>query len=515
MVHDRTDPKFDRSGIIALQLHAGKPMEVRFKDVEIKDLPTGGALGPPGGDRAPPSAPPVARPPDPTAASLLREGTVWSGQRSYRKGVYGGNTVSYYLHIRKRDGNTFEGHVFVNDKNRNRWEVEGEVDGESITWREFTGASITSRGTVVGDAIWFNFTGDYGGGRTNEGDGRLTRDGGTGDSSASRARGKVPGTPEIDNQQRASAAKPGAMTNSIGMSLMLIPAGAFLMGSTAEQIEQESIIEPTWKKEAMRTELPRHRVRISRPFYLGVHEVTRGQFAEFVKATGYKSEAEKSEQEHDWIKPGFKQGEDHPVVLVSWDDATAFCDWLGRKEGRNYRLPTEAEWEYACRAGTTTLFHSGDDLKGLAAVGNIKDYMWHTNWSRPKPAFEEGPTARGVRDSFVFTAAGGIVPPERIRPPRHARQRVRVVPRLVRGRLLLECGHERSPGTARGFEASPTRGRLLIGLEWRTQLVGPAQVVAPSSFHNGETGFRVAESSGRVRRVLEDGPHELASGPWR
>ena len=71
--------------------------------------------------------------------------------------------------------------------------------------------------------------------------------------------------------------------------------------------------------------------------------------------------------------PGFAQTDDHPVVNVTWNDAVAFCQWLGRKEGKTYRLPTEAQWEYACRAGTATRYSSGDDPKLLARVANIQD----------------------------------------------------------------------------------------------------------------------------------------------
>jgi hypothetical protein len=192
LLHVRTDPKFDRSGIIALQLHAGKPMAVRFKDIEIKELSPLVTGGSPSDERAVPSAPPVSKPPGPPAADRLLAGTVWSGSRSYRKGANGGNTATYSLHVRKREGKTFEGHVFDHGKKLNRSEIEGEVDGESITWRELTGASITSRGTVVGDTIWFNFTGNDGGGRTNEGDGKLTRDGDTGDPPAGKVGGFRP-----------------------------------------------------------------------------------------------------------------------------------------------------------------------------------------------------------------------------------------------------------------------------------------------------------------------------------
>lgn len=123
-------------------------------------------------------------------------------------------------------------------------------------------------------------------------------------------------------------------------------------------------------------------MRITKPFYLGIHEVTRGQFCQFILDTGYWTDAEKGERkgihlvasvdgkrafprdpESSWRKVGFEQTDVHPVVGVSWNDATAFCEWLSRKEGRTYRLPTEAEWEYACRAGSTTLCWNGDELE--------------------------------------------------------------------------------------------------------------------------------------------------------
>lgn len=136
-----------------------------------------------------------------------------------------------------------------------------------------------------------------------------------------------------------------------------------------------------------------HIVRITRPFYIGVHEVTRGQFAQFVRETHYRTDAERvwegglafefsggiggnAGKKHfgpdlNWRNPAFTQTDDHPAVSLSWNDATAFCDWLGKKEGKPYRLPTEAEWEYACRAGTTTVYYHGDDPKGLAGFGNF------------------------------------------------------------------------------------------------------------------------------------------------
>ena len=161
-----------------------------------------------------------------------------------------------------------------------------------------------------------------------------------------------------------------------------MPAGTFRMGLPDEDADDEH--------------KPRHEVRIG-AFYLGVTEVTRGQFRQFVQETKYRTEAErngkggwgwkeegnslKQDPKFTWLNPGFEQTDGDPVVNVSWNDAVAFCEWLARAEGRTYRLPTEAEWEYACRAGTTTKYFSGDDEESLASVANVADGTAKTRYS--------------------------------------------------------------------------------------------------------------------------------------
>jgi formylglycine-generating enzyme required for sulfatase activity len=199
----------------------------------------------------------------------------------------------------------------------------------------------------------------------------------------------------------------GTVTNTLGMALKLIPAGEFQMGS------------PDTEKGAADDERPRHRVRITRPFYMGATEVTRGQFRQFIEASHYQTESEKDGQgsgwderqenfvrspNFTWRRPGFAQTDEHPVVLVSWNDAVAFCEWLSRAEDKPYRLPTEAEWEYACRAGTTTRYSSGDDPESLAAVGNVAD-------GAARAKFPPWRATIGATDGFVFTAPVGRLLP--------------------------------------------------------------------------------------------------------
>jgi len=183
--------------------------------------------------------------------------------------------------------------------------------------------------------------------------------------------------------------------NKVTMKLVQIPAGKFLMGSPDE--EKKAAV-----KEAVATGIPeatasdafkdevQHEVTISKPFYMGITHVTVNQFAAFVKDSGYKTDAEKrgwsfgmeiKDGKFDfkmmdgcsWRNPSFDQKGDHPVVQVSWNDAKAFCEWLSRKSGKTVVLPTEAQWEYACRAGTKTAYPWGDEPDAGKGWANCAD----------------------------------------------------------------------------------------------------------------------------------------------
>jgi formylglycine-generating enzyme required for sulfatase activity len=143
-----------------------------------------------------------------------------------------------------------------------------------------------------------------------------------------------------------------SITNSLGMKFVKIAAGKFVMGSPVEELHRES-------------DETQHEVVITKDLWIGVHEVTQGQYERimgknpsFFSAGGVGKERVKDRDTFD-----------HPVERVSWHDAFEFCRKLGAKEGKTYRLPTEAEWEFACRAGSSTVFHYGNSFN--SNLGNI------------------------------------------------------------------------------------------------------------------------------------------------
>jgi formylglycine-generating enzyme required for sulfatase activity len=141
--------------------------------------------------------------------------------------------------------------------------------------------------------------------------------------------------------------------------MVVIPAGEFLMGSPPDELERGD-----W-------EGPQHRVTIPSRFAIGRYAVTVAEYRRFVETTGHRHEGGmyvwtgsewKQDASKSWQDPGFAQTDRNPVVGVSWRDAVAYCEWLAKEAGQPYRLPSEAEWEYACRAGTTTPFSFGETI---------------------------------------------------------------------------------------------------------------------------------------------------------
>ena len=164
--------------------------------------------------------------------------------------------------------------------------------------------------------------------------------------------------------------------------MVVIPAGRFEMGCDAENCGDD--------------EKPVHEVRIDRAFALSAYEVTRGQYRSFVEATGHDTGTTCAvlgdgvwayRTGYGWLRPGYAQDDDHPAVCVSWDDAQSYVTWLSGMTGESYRLPSEAEWEYAARAGARTRYHWGDEVGANRANCDGCGSRWDDRGTAPVGSF--------------------------------------------------------------------------------------------------------------------------------
>ena len=221
-----------------------------------------------------------------------------------------------------------------------------------------------------------------------------------------------PAEPAAPDPPPVDATAPGSVFRDCPTcpEMVVVPAGEFLMGSDRRDDESAD------------DERPRHRVTLD-GFALGVHEVTRDEYEAFVAATGrgsgdrcraFDAEDRRWEwrSEASWRSPGYPQAGDHPVVCVNWEDAQAYVRWLSTETGQSYRLPSEAEWEYAARAGTTTRRHWGDDPDDGCAYANGADRTFEARvdnwrvadctdgvvWTSPVGAYQ--PNAFGLHDTL-------------------------------------------------------------------------------------------------------------------
>ena len=163
------------------------------------------------------------------------------------------------------------------------------------------------------------------------------------------------------------------------LDLVLVSHGSFQMGSSTSETKRNN-------------DETQHLVTITKDYYIGKFPVTLAQFDRFIIETRYRTEAEggrsggigwdgsklKQDAQFNWRNTGFDQNGDQPVTTVSFTDALEFCDWLSRKTGRKISLPTEAQWEYACRAGTTTAWHNGGDPTTVSEIAWFKPRAQNT-----------------------------------------------------------------------------------------------------------------------------------------
>lgn len=205
-------------------------------------------------------------------------------------------------------------------------------------------------------------------------------------------------TEQVQQSQAAWAAHlktEPTIENSIGMKLKLIPPGEFLMGASDDD------------PEAQLHERPQHPVRLTRPFFMSATEITVGEFRQFVEAAKYVTAAEADGQGASDVNPKVRRPvlvwnklptantDEFPVRCVGWEDAVKFCEWLSQQEGHEYRLPTEAEWEFACRAGTTTRYVFGNQFVPVKANSSLGSPDGSSGL-RPVGTYE--PNAFGLHD---------------------------------------------------------------------------------------------------------------------
>ena len=297
-------------------------------------------------------------------------------------------------------------------------------------------------------------------------------------SAAERPRPGAPASPPADS----SASVAGRVFRDCeGCPEMVeVPAGRFRMGST----------------DGNRNRRPVHDVRV-RAFALGLYEVTRAQYAEFVSATGHSasgcrvwqvrsfaSDGWGNDSQASWRVPRFGQADVHPVVCVSWEDASAYVQWLSDRTGERYRLPTEAEWEYAARAGTTTGWPWGEreddqcthangfDITGDNAFGNWRRVDCRDGATRTAPVGSYSPNAFGLYDM-----AGNV------------------------WEVLQDCWHDNYAGAPRDASAWTSGGncdlRVARGGAWHNApggLQSAQRSLTTLGSRNSAQGFRVAKT---------------------
>lgn len=241
------------------------------------------------------------------------------------------------------------------------------------------------------------------------------------DANLGQSETSPPLTKKKETSKNAFPNQSGYFRNSLGMEFQLIHPGEFVMGSS-ESIDELRKKFPNTNGMDFENIQPSQPTLVSEEFFMGIHEVTRGQFSQFVQATGYKTEPElssdgawgfgdqeyKLSKEFSWKNPGFNQSDNHPVVNISWNDANAFVRWLSEQENLYYALPSEIQWEYTCRAGMKSLFWFGDSVDKISMSDNIPDLSFEQLFGK---GADMNNNAYELNDTFPFTSPVGSFAP--------------------------------------------------------------------------------------------------------
>ena len=269
-------------------------------------------------------------------------------------------------------------------------------------------------------------------------------------------------------QMRAGARFRDALSSGgEGPEMVVIPPGSFRMGCLNDTGDCRG------------DEKPVRVVRIGAPFALGVREVARGEFDRFVSATRrpmgdschvWNRGKWEEQSGFGWRRPGFAQTDDHPAVCVNWDDAQAYAAWLSRETGETYRLPSEAEWEYAVRAGTATKYHWGDGVGGNRANCDGCGSRWDDKGTAPVGSFAAN--AWGLHDMHGNA-----------------------------WEWTQDCWNDSyrgAPADGRAWTSGRCERRVLRGGSWDFN----AWYLRSASRNGDATGYRISSNGFRVVRVL-------------
>ena len=260
--------------------------------------------------------------------------------------------------------------------------------------------------------------------------------------------------------------------------MVVAPAGSYMMGS------------PSGEAGRFDTEGPQHRVAIGEAFAVGVREVTRGEFARFVRATGHSTgnscwfwDSKKGEgvegSGRSWRNPGFEQTDRHPVVCVSWEDAQAYVRWLSRETGEGYRLLSESAWEYVARGWTRTARYWGEGEAGQCGHANGADASTSYDW---RVTCNDGhawtsPTGGYTQNGFgLYDVLGNV------------------------WEWVQDCwndGYEGAPGDSRAWERGDCSQRVARGGSWINTpsiLRAAIRYWDTSGYRNNYLGFRIART---------------------
>jgi formylglycine-generating enzyme required for sulfatase activity len=272
--------------------------------------------------------------------------------------------------------------------------------------------------------------------------------------------------------------------------MVVVPQGRFIMGVKPGEEEREN-----WPRDRRGHSVPQHVVTIRHRFAIGKFDVTRDEYARFVAET-HRQDADSCitidasatfvAAKVNWHSPGFPQTGRDPVVCVSWDDAQAYVAWLSARTKHPYRLPSEAEWEYAARAGTTTARYFGDHPTEFCRHTNVGDLDY----------FKQHPGDSGVNracgDGYSFTSPVGSFPPNRFG----------LYDML--GDVMNwteDCSnstYQDAPADGTAWQTGDCGRRVVRGGSWDMDLSGARsanrRIGGPTSVRNATLGFRVART---------------------